>query len=556
MPGAPAKPEPQPAKPRAEPAKPPRPVELSATFITAHVLRYDGTGKTELDQLDTEGAVRVVQEPSAEDNGFTIRGEKLALKTQGDRQPPEGSRGDLAELHMDRLVVVGPEIEVDQGDNTATVDGDGYMQMENTTDFQGNPLKKPEWLTVYWKKLMRFEGSFAEFHGDIEAQQAHSRLPARRCKSTSTSPSPSATSGGPRRRTAPRGEEPARAKKLLCDRSVKVEEEAYEVRYRLTDALAGCAARGQGARSGAGAARDPEGPGLRQQRPLRGRRRQAAGQGRAEKYQGQVVSHATYEPDPRRLTGFKSLDCLELMVMNLERTMTRRGAGRAAHRAARRRRPRRGPGRARPRAEGRRPSRAAKPPEEWTLTLVTYGRFGDGLGKNGASAGRMDADNNTHTATFYEDVQVLHIPWTSDPKKLREAVNVAATLEKLPSGGLYMECRKKLKVYSPEEEGPGKPPAGDERHRQARHDRHRPGVPQGDRRQGPALLGRRRGGPLRRGEGAGDIRRRTRTAWRRSTRSSAAARSRRRRSRETIIYSRKDWKGGGRRRHERRSGTH
>jgi hypothetical protein len=469
VPGAPAKPEPQPtkpatqpAKPEAEPAKPARPVELCATFITAHVLRFDGTSKTELDQLDTEGAVRVVQEPSAEDNGFTIRGDKLALKRKATGNNHLKVTGDLAELHMDRLVVVGPEIEVDQGDNTATVDGDGYMKMENTTDFQGNPLRKPEWLTVYWRKLMRFEGSFAEFHGDIEAQQAHSRLSCQMLQVYFDKPVTLGDQRGAGKKERPKGDEPAKAKKLVCDRSVKVEEETYEVRYRLTDP----------ALTSLREAKVPEAV-LARLAPLRGRDydsrdRFSADVGKlltkdeAEKFQSQVVGHSSYEPEPRRLTGFKSLHCLELMVENLERKMSAEGPGvlRIVQPGGG------GPGAALggpapPKAPAKPAAKPApaKPADDWELTMVTYGRFGDALGKNGQSAGRMDADNNTHTAVFYEDIQVLHIPWTSDPKRLREAINVAATVQKLPPGGLYMECRKKLKVYSPEDEGPGAAPA-------------------------------------------------------------------------------------------------
>ncbi|HEX5273585.1 MAG TPA: hypothetical protein VFW33_23980, partial [Gemmataceae bacterium] len=414
-----------------------------------------GTGKTELDQLDTDGAVRVVQEPSAEDNGFIIRGDKLELKRKATGNHLKVN-GDLAELHMDRLIVVGPEIEVDQGDNTATVDGDGYMQMENTTDFQGNPLRKPEWLTVHWNKLMRFEGSFAEFHGNIQAQQANSRLTCQMLQVYFDKPVTLSEQRGADKKDRPKGEEPARAKKLLCDRSVRVEEEAYETRYRLTErALASLRE-----------AKVPDAVLSRvvvlKDRDYDNHDRFAADVGKlltkeqVEKFQGQVIGHAAYEPTPRRLTGFKSLQCLELMVMNLERTMSAEGPGqlRIVQPGGG------GPGTA---LGGPAPAKPAskpapKAPEEWALTLVTYGRFGDALGKSGQSAGRMDADNNTHTATFYEDIQVLHVPWTSDPARLRETINLAATVENLPAGGLYMECRKKLKVYSPEEEGPGAAP--------------------------------------------------------------------------------------------------
>ncbi len=464
------KPEPKPAQAEPEAAKPARPVELSATFITAHILRYDGTSKTELDQLDTEGAVRVVQEPSPEDNGFTIHGDKLALKRKatGNHLKVTSDSANLAELHMDRLVVVGPEIEVDQGDNTAEVYGDGYMKMENTTDFQGNPLKKPEWLTVYWKKFMRFEGSFAEFHGDIEADQAHSRLS---CQTLQVYFDKPVTLGDQRttgkKEQRPKGEEPAKAKKLVCDKSVKVEEETYETRYCLTDRSVAALREAKVpeavlARVAALKSRDYEG-----RDPFAADVARLLSKDDAEKYQGQIVGQAAYEPAPRKLTGFKSLHCLELMVMNLERTMSAEGPGllRIVQPGGG------GPGAAlggpaptkpQPKpAPKPAPKSDAKQEEEWALTLVTYGRFGDTAGKSGQSAGRMDADNNTHTATFYEDVQVLHIPWTPDPTKLREPINVAATVEKLPHGGLYMECRKKLKVYSPEEDGPGAAPGRD-----------------------------------------------------------------------------------------------
>jgi hypothetical protein len=105
------------------------------------------------------------------------------------------------------------------------------------------------------------------------------------------------------------------------------------------------------------------------------------------------------------------------------------------------------------------PAKPGKPADaEWALTLVTFGRFGDPLGNSRQGAGWMNADNVKHTATFYTDVQVLYIPWTSDPRRLREPVSVAEKLEQLPPGGLYMECRDNLVVYSPED-APGKPPA-------------------------------------------------------------------------------------------------
>jgi hypothetical protein len=449
VPGAPAKPEPPPAKPS-------RPVELAASFITAQVLRYDGSGKTELDRLDTEGAVRVVQAPSADDGGFTIKGDKLSLKRKstGNHLKVGSEPGNFAELRLERLVVVGPEIEIDQGDNTATVDGDGYMDMENTTDFQGNPLRKPEWLRVYWKKLMRFEGSFAEFVGDIQAQQAASRLMCQTLHVFFDKPVSLSDQKKADAKDRPNGQKSAQAKKLVCDRSVKVEEVAYEVHYKVSDqALASLRT-----------ARVPDTV-LTRIAPLSGKDfanrdvfaaevAKLLTKDEAERYQSLVVGHASYEPAPRRLTGFKSLDCLELMVENLDKRMSAEGPG--VLRIVQ-------PGGVGTPLGGAGARGAAKPAgkpadPEWTLTLITYGRFGENLGKDGVGSGSMDADNNKHTATFWENVRVLHIPWTSDPTRLREAVDVADALDKLPPGMLYMECQEWLKVFSPED-APGAPPA-------------------------------------------------------------------------------------------------
>jgi len=458
VPGDPAKPQPakpEPAKP--EPAKPSRPVELCANFITAYVLRYDG-GKTELDKLETEGAVWVQQQPSGDDKGFTIRGDKLVLtrKAAGNHLKVIG---DMAELHSDRLSICGPEVEIDQGDNTATVDGPGFMQMENTTDFEGKPLKTPEVLEVHWNKLMRFEGSFAEFHGSIQATQGNSRLKCQMLQVYFDKPvSLSDQRNAPKKEHA-KGEEPARAKKLICDRSVKVEEEVYEVWFKLTDKSLTSLREAR--------VPDPvlERLGQLKDKEFDSRERfsealaTVLGRDVLERFEGLVANHAEYEPQPRRLAGFKSLDCLDLTVWNLEHIMSAHGPGilRIVQPGNGIGAPAEGAGaRPAPRPAEAKPSKPAEPPP-WALTLVTYGRFGDGLGKSG---GRMDAANERHTAVFYDDIQVLHLPWTSDPKRLREPINVPAMLDHLPPGGLYMECRKKLSVYSPEEAA-GPAPAKD-----------------------------------------------------------------------------------------------
>ena len=60
-----------------------------------------------------------------------------------------------------------------------------------------------------------------------------------------------------------------------------------------------------------------------------------------DQYETRVASHASFEPEPRRLAGFKSLDCVELTVENLEHTMSAPGPRRGPDHPARRPRRRR-----------------------------------------------------------------------------------------------------------------------------------------------------------------------------------------------------------------------
>ena len=67
----------------------------------------------------------------------------------------------------------------------------------------------PELLTVHWNKLMRFEGSFAEFHGNIQAEQASSRLTCQMLQVYFDKPvSLSDTRNAPKKERG-KGEEPA-----------------------------------------------------------------------------------------------------------------------------------------------------------------------------------------------------------------------------------------------------------------------------------------------------------------------------------------------------------
>ena len=153
----------------ANAAKPKNPIDLSAREIEAHVLR-SGV-KNELDKVSCEGTVRVRQEPSPpDDKGVDIRGEQLNLVRQAD-----GNilmvKGDYAQVQLQGLYIVGPEVNIDQTTNELWVNGCGAMRLPSDGNINGTkPAQpaaskpaQPSNLTVYWKKHMHFDGQKACF---------------------------------------------------------------------------------------------------------------------------------------------------------------------------------------------------------------------------------------------------------------------------------------------------------------------------------------------------------------------------------------------------------
>jgi lipopolysaccharide export system protein LptA len=195
--------------------KPKKPIELNARSVVVHVSRSET--KSELDQLNCEGAVHVHQEPtSPEDKGIDIRGEALQVNHY-----PEGSvlivNGSPGQVQFDKLTIMGPEVNIDQRTNKAWVDGIGVMQMLTDTNFDGAKLAKPTELTIHWKEAMQFFGKNAEFHGGIQAEQQTSRLLCEEMQVSFDRPI-SLREGDKKGQARPKVDQ------LICDKSVQVED--------------------------------------------------------------------------------------------------------------------------------------------------------------------------------------------------------------------------------------------------------------------------------------------------------------------------------------------
>src|SRR5262249_27708980 len=154
-----------------------------------------------------------------DEKGVFIEGDTLQLDGQ---LRADGSsdgnflivRGDLAKLLMDKLLVTGPEVNINQAENKAWVTGAGAMQMESSTAFGGQKTDKPVPLTVYWNESMYFEGSYAEFQGAIQAEQLTSHVSGQSMQVYFDRPI-SLKEGN-------KSDEPARVKDVVIDKKVDI----------------------------------------------------------------------------------------------------------------------------------------------------------------------------------------------------------------------------------------------------------------------------------------------------------------------------------------------
>ena len=218
------------AKPGSEPA---RPIDLSARSIEAKVLRCEERMVLDhlwaeggsLDVVDKRGGVVVRQEPAKTgEEGVYIEGNTLDMSSFAGGNVLVVT-GDLAQLKMDKIFILGPEVNIDQVANKAWVVGAGAMQMHNTTTLEGKPLAHPVPLTVHWSDNMLFSGTFAEFYGSIQAEQDDARLACQHLQVIFDRPISL--------KEGMRGSQPAKVSKLVGDKGaddkpVRVEDQTFE----------------------------------------------------------------------------------------------------------------------------------------------------------------------------------------------------------------------------------------------------------------------------------------------------------------------------------------
>src|SRR5262249_16204926 len=132
--------------------------------------------RNDLERLWCEGRVRVQQDPaSPEDKGVDIRGSQLDL-----HHHVEGNIitviGDNAQVQLNKIFILGPQINLDQTTNETWVNGLGIMRMPSKEGLDGTPLPREAELTINWEKSMLFDGQLAKFRGSVLAEQEGGHL--------------------------------------------------------------------------------------------------------------------------------------------------------------------------------------------------------------------------------------------------------------------------------------------------------------------------------------------------------------------------------------------
>ncbi len=375
-----------PAAPVSADPEPVRPIDLTARSVYVWTVRAGD--KTALEKLDAEGDVAVRQDPAKPgEKPLDVKGASLELTYH-----PEGDflvvRGDLAQLQMETIYILGPEVTIDQASNKAWVVGAGAMQLESATNFQGEKLTKPVPMTVHWNDNMFFNGRYAEFSKGVQAEQDNAHLACQSLQVFFDRPI-SLKEGN-------RGGPPPRVKNLVCYKDVRVDDRTLEGdRVVSSKRLNGPALNMN--------ALEPEETDGKVAEGSTGNEIRMPGPGDVRMFQIGEADPLAAPPGPdAKVTAAKPAPAAK------PSPAAKSGAAK--------------------------PGGAKKSEEEMKLTYISYG---------GSTGGSMYANSKTNSATFLENVRVLNMP--CDNPNIE--IDLDDILDHLPEGALYLRGER-VDVYN------------------------------------------------------------------------------------------------------------
>lgn len=130
---------------------------------------------TQLDRVAVEGDVHLQDAPFNGPTAPTMEIVGAALELVGGmaEKAVVTVYGQPAQVMAPGMSVRGSNIHLHRGDNRLWMEGPGQMQLPLTSDLQGQPLEKPTNIVVVWREGLEFDGSVANFGGNVEVTTEH-----------------------------------------------------------------------------------------------------------------------------------------------------------------------------------------------------------------------------------------------------------------------------------------------------------------------------------------------------------------------------------------------
>lgn len=169
----------KPAKKRSE-KQPAHPLFVKANLIRVRTLQEGN--ESAVAEVWTEGRVHVTQKrdnpqkPGKEEPPLEVHGDRLHLWNYVGNSQFLRIIGQPADVRDRGLQLEGAIIELDRLLNTLHVEGAGTLRLPLQTAPDGKKLAEPQYLDVWWKERMDFNGLVATFLVDVKSRFGENRV--------------------------------------------------------------------------------------------------------------------------------------------------------------------------------------------------------------------------------------------------------------------------------------------------------------------------------------------------------------------------------------------
>lgn len=159
-------------------SKPNGRTSVSADRIEVHVRRSAGSQEMQPRTMLAQGKVKISQERQPGERPLTLVGDRVDMKIETPEKLVAHVQGAPALIRDQKFEIEGKNLHLDRGENLAWVDGTGLLKLPIPADREipGLDPAASRDLVVRWDESMNFNGSQAEFEGNVEAKLGHAKM--------------------------------------------------------------------------------------------------------------------------------------------------------------------------------------------------------------------------------------------------------------------------------------------------------------------------------------------------------------------------------------------